>query len=142
MLDVIYIGVRGAIKKYCFFYFRSKGGGGLGQFKKSLSENTQIFLTKGGGSHPIQKGFIRFFGIICQKNGGLILKKSLSEKTGIFFDYFAEKGVAELTLTSGGALAEHGHAVDANGVRYGWNSHSPGTYTCHPGTNDLRAVYT
>ena len=36
--------VRGGIKKL-FFYFRSKGEGGLGQSKKSLSENTQIFLT-------------------------------------------------------------------------------------------------
>ena len=54
--------LRGGVKKNTgFFDFLSKGGrGGLGQSKKSLSENTQIFLTKeGGGSHPIQKGFIR-----------------------------------------------------------------------------------
>ena len=51
---------RGQKKILVFFDFLSKGGrGGLGQSKKSLSENTQIFLTKGGGSHPIQKGFIR-----------------------------------------------------------------------------------
>ena len=36
---------RGAVKKTGFFLFRSKGGGGLGQSKKSLSENTQIFLS-------------------------------------------------------------------------------------------------
>ena len=40
---------KGRRRKKLFFYFRSKGGGGLGQTKKSLSENTQIFLTKGGG---------------------------------------------------------------------------------------------
>ena len=52
--------IRGAVKKkiLVFFDFLSKGGrGGLGQSKKSLSENTQIFLTKGGRSYPIQKGF-------------------------------------------------------------------------------------
>ena len=38
-------------------------GGGLGEYKKSLTENTKTFLTE-GGSYPIQKGF---FGIIYQK---------------------------------------------------------------------------
>ena len=68
----------------------SKGGrGGLGQSKKSLSENTQIFLTKGGGltqSKRVLSEKLRFFGIIYQKRGVFI------KKTGIFFDYFAEKG--------------------------------------------------
>ena len=72
---------KGSHKKTVFFYFRSKGGrGDLGQSKKSLSENTQIFLTKGeGGSHPIQKGFIRFFGHNLPKMGVSY------EKTGSFF---------------------------------------------------------
>ena len=43
------IALRGGIKKTVFFYFRSKGG---------------------WGSHPKQKGFIRFFGIICHEKGG------------------------------------------------------------------------
>ena len=50
--------VRGGVKKkYCFFYFRSKGGGRLGQSKKSLSENTQIFFDQRGGVSPNPKGF-------------------------------------------------------------------------------------
>ena len=53
-----------------------KGAGGLGQIKKYLSENNQIFFDQRGGSHPIQKGFIRFFGIICQKMGVLYIKKN------------------------------------------------------------------
>ena len=50
-----------ALKKTVFFYYRSKGGGGPGQSKKSLSENTQIFSTAGAliglsikiGSSPV-----------------------------------------------------------------------------------------
>ena len=38
-----------------------------------------------GGSHPIQKGFIRFFGIICQKMGVLY------KITGSFFTIFRQK---------------------------------------------------
>ena len=45
--------VGGGIKKLFFLLSVKRGEGGLGQSKKSLSENTQIF------SHPIQKGFIR-----------------------------------------------------------------------------------
>ena len=105
----------GSKKILFFFYFRSKGGrGGLGQSKKSLSENTQIFLTKGGGSHPIQKGFIRkteIFWHNLPKKGGFIKKtgifltisakrgvglgqskKSLSEKTGIFLTISPKRG--------------------------------------------------
>ena len=77
-------------KNTVFFYFLSKGGrGGLGQSKKSLSENTQIFLTKGGGSHPIQKGFIRkteIFWHNLPKKGGFI------KKTGIFLTISAKNG--------------------------------------------------
>ena len=64
--------VRGGIKKkkLVFFYFLSNRGGGLGEYKKSLSENTKTFLTR-GGSYPIQKGF---FGIIYQKRGVFIKK--------------------------------------------------------------------
>ena len=40
--------LRGRIKKAVFFTFGQKGGG-LCQSKNSLSENTQIFWTKGGG---------------------------------------------------------------------------------------------
>ena len=55
--------IRGAIKrqKLVFFgHFPKGGGGGLVDSKISLTEKTQIFLDfllKGGGSHPIQKGF-------------------------------------------------------------------------------------
>ena len=42
---------------------------------------------RGGGSRPIQKGFIRFFGIICQKNGGFYIKKLVF----FFLPFFAEK---------------------------------------------------
>ena len=48
---------RGQKKILVFFDFRSKGGGGLGQSKKSLSENTQIFFDQGGGVSPNPKGF-------------------------------------------------------------------------------------
>ena len=87
-----FFSVRGAVKKkiLVFFDFLSKGGrGGLGQSKKSLSENTQIFLTKGGGSHPIQKGFIRkteIFWHNLPKKGGFI------KKTGIFLTISAKRG--------------------------------------------------
>jgi len=107
--------IRGGVKKNAvFFYFLSKGGrGGLGQSKKSLSENTQIFLTKGGGSHPIQKGFIRkteifwhnlpkkggfikktgiFLNISVKRGGSRPIHKILIRKNWYFFDYFAEKG--------------------------------------------------
>ena len=49
-LRVNSLGLRGGIKKWYFVTFRPKGGGGLGQSKKSFSENTQtFFLTKGRG---------------------------------------------------------------------------------------------
>ena len=69
--------LRGGVKKkiLVFFDFRSKGGGGLGQSKKSLSENTQIFLTKGveglTQSKRVLSEKLRFFGIIYQKRGVL-----------------------------------------------------------------------
>ena len=61
-----------------FFYFCKKGGGGLGEYKKSLSENTKTFLTR-GGSYPIQKGF---FGIIYQKRGVFIKKMAFFYEGG------------------------------------------------------------
>ena len=67
--------IRGGVKKkiLVFFDFLSKGGrGGLGQSKKSLSENTQIFLTKGGGVSPNPKGFYQIFWHNLPKNGGFI----------------------------------------------------------------------
>ena len=77
-------------QKNCFFLLLvKKGGGGLGQSKKPLSENTQIFLTKEGGSHLIQKRFIRFFGTICQKWGFHIKKLAV-----FFFTIFGRKGGA------------------------------------------------
>ena len=40
-----YLFVRGGVKKILFFFtFGQKGGGGLGQSKKSLSENIQIIF--------------------------------------------------------------------------------------------------
>ena len=67
--------VRGGINKknWYFFTFGQKGGRGVSaKAKLSYQKILRFFLTKGGGSHPIQKGFIRFFGIICPKNGGFI----------------------------------------------------------------------
>ena len=59
--------LRGGIKKTVFFYFLSnRGEGGLGEYKKSLSENTKTFLTQGGGLGEY--------------------KKTLSENTKTFFD--------------------------------------------------------
>ena len=79
--------VRGGIKKTVFFYFLSNRGGGLGEYKKSLSENTKTFLTN-GGVLPNPKGFLseklRFFGKINKKGG-------LYKKTGIFFTNFRRK---------------------------------------------------
>ena len=65
--------IKGSHKKLFFFTFGQKGGGGgLGQSKKSLSENTQIFLTKGGGVSPNPKGFYQIFWHNLPKNGGFI----------------------------------------------------------------------
>ena len=84
----VFLPIRGGVKKKIlfFFYFLSKGGrGGLGQSKKSLSENTQIFLTKGGGgSHPIQKSFIRkteIFWHNLPKKGGFYKKNIATGET-------------------------------------------------------------
>ena len=41
---------------------------------------------RGGGPRPIQKGFIRFFGIICQKKWGFLYKETRS-----FFYHFSPK---------------------------------------------------
>ena len=41
---------------------------------------------RGGGSRPIQMGFIRSFGILCQKNGGFYIKKLV-----VFFYHFSPK---------------------------------------------------
>ena len=55
----LYLCTKGRRKKTVFLLSVKKGGGVSANQKKSLLENTQIFLTKGGrGSHPIQKGFI------------------------------------------------------------------------------------
>ena len=66
-----------ASKKLVFFYFLSNRGGGLGEYKKSLSENTKTFLTRVGGltqSKRVLSEKLRFFGIICQKRFFHILK--------------------------------------------------------------------
>ena len=45
--------IRGSIENCFFLLSVKKKGGGLGQSKTSLSENTQIFLTKRGmGGQP------------------------------------------------------------------------------------------
>ena len=56
----------------------------------AIKKNTVFFLLsvkRGGGSRPIQKVFIRFFGIICQKKMGVLYKK-----TGSFFTIIRRKG--------------------------------------------------
>ena len=52
--------LRGGIKKL-LLYYRSKRGGGLGQSKKSLSENTQISLTISDHCWPKTEFFWPFF---------------------------------------------------------------------------------
>ena len=49
---------RGKKNTVFFLLFVKRGAEGLGQSKKSLSENTQIFLTKGGGVSPNPKDFL------------------------------------------------------------------------------------
>ena len=53
--------IKGGIKKKLVFFLRKtpKGGGrGLAKSEISLSEKTEIFLEKVGGSHLFQKGVI------------------------------------------------------------------------------------
>ena len=72
--------VRGGIKN-CFFYFQLEKG----RVSANPKNPYQNFLTKGGaGSHQIQKGSSKFFGIICQKKGGYI-------KNWKFFYHFSLK---------------------------------------------------
>ena len=74
-------------KNWFFFFFRQKGGGGVSDNPKNPYQKIlRLFWPKRGGSHPIQKGFIRFFGIICQKMGVLY------KKLVVFWPFFAEKG--------------------------------------------------
>ena len=88
--------VRGGIilKKLVFFGENPKGGGG-GLAESKISVNRKklrifwIFCQKGGGSHPIQKGFIRkteIFWHNLPKKGGFI------KKTGIFLTISAKRG--------------------------------------------------
>ena len=66
--------VRGGIKKTVFFYFLSNRGGGLGEYKKSLSENTKIFTqSKRVFWHNLPKkgGFYKKNGIFLTKGGGV-----------------------------------------------------------------------
>ena len=79
---------RGAIKNWFFLLSVKRGGGALANPNYPYQK-----IPKGGESHPIQKGFIRFFGIICQKMGVLYKKK-----TGSFLTIFRRKG--------GGGLAQ------------------------------------
>ena len=62
--------IRGGIKKM-FFFTSAQKRGGLGQSRKKVIRKYSDFFDQRGGSHPIQKGFIRFFGIVCQNIGGL-----------------------------------------------------------------------
>ena len=50
------------------------GAGGSQPIQKILIRKYSDFFDQREGSHPIQKGFIRFFGIICQKMGVLYKK--------------------------------------------------------------------
>ena len=93
--------------KLVFFYFRSKGGrGGLGQSKKKLSENTQIFLTKGGGVSPNPKGFYQIFWHNLPKKMGVLYKKLV-----VFLTIFCRKGggLAQL-LKVQNCMGIHSHA--------------------------------
>ena len=67
-------------KKYSFFKFPRRGGG-LAESKISLTEKTEIFLDflaeRGGGSHPIQKGFSRKLGKISKQISFFSVKEIL-----------------------------------------------------------------
>ena len=78
---------RGAIKKL-FFLLSVKRGEGVCRPNQKIfiRKYSDFFDQRGGGSHPIQKGFIRFFGIICQKMGVLY------KKNGSFLTIFRRKG--------------------------------------------------
>ena len=62
------------VKENCFLLSVKKGvgAGGLSQSKKSLSENTQNFFTK---------GFNQVFGKFAKKNGVLYKKKLVVKKS-------------------------------------------------------------
>ena len=90
-----------------FFRISSERGGGLAESKISLAEKTEIFLDffaeRGGGSHPIQKGFSRkkwvlaekteIFWIFCPKGGGVSPNpKGFYQKKLRFFRIFSPKG--------------------------------------------------
>ena len=81
--------LRGGIKN-CFFYYRSKRGGGLGQLKKSLSENIQIFF-----DHFDQK--LSLFTIFDQK---LSFFFTIFDQKLSFFTIFFMKGGWGLTQST------------------------------------------
>ena len=85
--------VRGEIKKTVFFMFSRKGGGDLVESKISLTEKTEIFLDffaeRGGGSHPIQKGFSRKLGKISKKSHFFWI---FCRKLGFFWTFFRNGG--------------------------------------------------
>ena len=81
----------GSKKKYWFFLtFCQKGGGGVSANPKNPYQKIlRFFLTKGGGSHPIQKGFIRkteIFWHNLPKKGGFI------KKMGFFLTILPKRG--------------------------------------------------
>ena len=90
---------RGIIKKLYFFGENPKGEGGVSPNPKFLlTEKTQNFLDffakRGGGSHPIQKGFIRkneIFGHILPKGGDFVGKKNFFYIKPPFFGKLCQK---------------------------------------------------
>ena len=80
-------------KNSFFFTFSERGGGGLVESKISLTEKTEIFLDflaeRGGGSHPIQKGFSRKLGKISKKSHFFWI---FCRKLGFFWTFFRNGG--------------------------------------------------
>ena len=69
--------LRGGIKKLFFFTSCKKGGGSRPKQKKGSRKYSDFFDQRGGGSHSIQKGFIRKNGIFWHnlpKKGGFYIK--------------------------------------------------------------------
>ena len=84
-----YCHAKGRHKKTVFFFTFSQKGGGLGQSKKSLSENTRTFLTdfdqRGGGLGKSKKSLSEKTEAVKKGPGGGLNFLTKSKKKPVFF---------------------------------------------------------